>query len=193
MTTRSLLRWLSLAFFASTFFVTTSVHAQGAASDDAPLTKRPVLSHFVMAPYPDGALAAKAEAVVVMEIDVDANGNVENVRSLGQQGGGDFDFVTPAVEAAKQFQFEPAEAGGATVPVTITYKYKFVLPKLGEISGVVLDRRTNQPIDAAHVIATVEVDGKWLKVEATTSANGRFDFKGLPPGSWKAQTSKAIR
>jgi TonB family protein len=182
-----------LVFTIALFFAgISSAHAQSApaqnSSDAQPaLTKMPMLSHFVMAQYPAGALTAKEEAVVVLEIDVDASGQVEAVRLVRQEGGGTFDFATAAIDAAKQFEFQPAEASGTPVPVTINYKYKFTLPKLGTMAGVVVDRKTNRPVAGARIIATSEFDGQWLKVEATTSASGQFDFKSLPPGDWKVQ------
>jgi len=176
------------AFVLAAFVLAApEARAQSAPAGDAALTKMPKLTHFVTAKWPDGALAKHAEALVLLEIDLDTNGYVEQVRVVKQQGGDGFDFATAAMEAAQDFRFDPAEANGVPTPVSISYKYKFVLPKLGGVSGLVVDSKTSQPIGSAKVIVTMQLEGKWLKSEATTRPDGSFSVDGLPVGDWKVQ------
>ena len=163
--------------------------AWGQAAPAQGLSKQPVLKHFVQAPYPAGAADKKAEAVVTLELDISATGEVENVKVVGQDGGTGFDFSTPAMEAAQQFQFEPGEYGGQQVAVHLTYKYSFSLPKIGAVSGTVTNKDTGLPVAGARVTVTMQYQDKWLRVEKRTGADGRFSMTGLPPGDWKLQTA----
>src|SRR5436190_1892472 len=87
----------------------------------------PRLLHFVQAP-PPASLGGREAAEVVLTIDVDEKGAVRSVevaRSAGGEEGPALDAA--AVEAAKQFVFEPGRADGKAVPVRITYSYRFVV------------------------------------------------------------------
>ena len=57
-----------------------------------------------------------------MAIDVDEAGKVQNV-VVTEPAGDEFDEA--ALEAARQFLFEPGEFEGKPVPVRITYRYSF--------------------------------------------------------------------
>lgn len=95
-----------------------------AAAEPAPtLDKPPRLVHFEEA-VPPAELEKLGEAAVTLSIDVDETGKVSNVE-VAKSGGEAFDAA--ALAAARQFVFEPGEAGGQPVPVRITYLYKFVL------------------------------------------------------------------
>ena len=88
-----------------------------------PLSKPPRLLHFVEAETPpslaQGQRGERAErADVILTIDVDEQGHVTDV-AVAQSAGPELDRA--AVAAARQFTFEPGEAGGKPVPVRITY------------------------------------------------------------------------
>ncbi|WNZ63135.1 energy transducer TonB [Myxococcus sp. MxC21-1] len=73
--------------------------------------------------YPPEAAAQQLEGTVVMWVDISETGAVSNVE-VSQPAGHGFDEA--AVEAVRQFQFEPAEVDGVPAPVRIEYAYQFV-------------------------------------------------------------------
>jgi TonB family protein len=161
--------------------------ASGAAAqeEEHQLTRAPVLRTFVEAEYPPARRAAAVEAQVVLQIEIAADGRVENV-TVAQSAAPDFDAA--AVAAARQFVFQPAEIDGKPAPVKITYKYTFAIRtqmvKLGpqvNFEGTVLERFTKKPM--AGVTVTVE------KVATHTDDKGRFSFVDLPLGPHKVQLS----
>ena len=80
-------------------------------------------------------------------IDLDAEGQVTNV-AVAQPAGHGFDEA--AVAAARQFEFEPAYAGEAAVPVRVTYVYHFVM-------------REAEPGETAREEAPVNFRGRLLE------------------------------
>jgi len=85
----------------------------------------PSLKDHPGAPYPPEALREKVEGNVGLELDVDAEGNVTDVRVTTPAGHG---FDEAAVAAARTFTFEPARRRGAPVPSTVEFTYEFHLP-----------------------------------------------------------------
>jgi protein TonB len=73
--------------------------------------------------YPPDALAAKIQGVVVMEVTIDSAGNVRETRVLRSQS----QFDKAAVEAVRQWQFEPALLNGVAVPVIMTVSVSFTV------------------------------------------------------------------
>lgn len=147
----------------------------------------PSIAYSVPVEYPKDGLARHLEAVVFLEVDIAASGDVEAVRSVRQEGGEDIDFAAFAIDALKHFRFEPARENGNPIAVTIPYKYTFKLPALGRLAGLVVAAQTQHPVGGARVIATMPFEGRWLKSEATTTADGHFTIADLPPGDWKVQ------
>jgi TonB family protein len=159
-----------------------------------PLSKAPRLVGSIPAPYPPQALAEGREAVVVLQIDLDARGVVVSASVL-QGAGPEFDL--PALAAAQQFQFEPAEAGGKPVPVRITYRYRF------EIQKKVVEKTVVAPAAAPTGPRPVSFRGRLLERGtrkalvgvrvfllgtgglARTDAGGFFEFRGVDPGSYQ--------
>ncbi len=171
----------------------------------AELTSNPELVQFVDAPYPEAALASRLEGSPVLQIDVDARGEVMDVR-LDEPAGNGFDEA--AVRAAWQFRFKPAQAGDVPVPVTITYAYRFAWqppppplpppdaprPEAG-ISPETAAKRVNPegPVNLSGVLrergsrstlANIEVFIEELEQTSLSDAVGRFSFRGLPEGTW---------
>ncbi len=111
---------LVLAIISPVLFLADIASAQEDAQELSP----PSLVTFVPAEYPAGALAQGLEADVVLEIQIDAEGyvtGVEVVESAGQ------DFDEAAMDAAWQFEFEPAMVDGVAVQSEILYKYRFFI------------------------------------------------------------------
>jgi TonB family protein len=74
----------------------------------------------VLAEYPPGAAGA---ARVVLEVDIDARGEVSAVRVATPAQPG---FDEAALAAARKLRFEPALQGGQPVAVRIQYAFNFV-------------------------------------------------------------------
>ncbi|MCP3102060.1 TonB-dependent receptor [Myxococcus sp. K15C18031901] len=154
------------------------------------LTRPPVLLKQVEAPYPPDAAAQQLEGTVVMVIDISETGAVTNVE-VSQPAGHGFDEA--AVEAVKQFQFEPAEVDDVPAPVRIQYAYQFVFrpapPASLEDGGVAapeapvnfsgraLERGTRKPLAGAEVVLPE------LDQSTVADVEGRFAFRGVPLGT----------
>lgn len=150
------------------------------ATSDAPQTKPakpPQLRKFVEAPFPESERAAGAGASVVLELLISATGTVEAARVV-QSGGAAFDAA--ALEAARAFEFEPAEIDGLPAPVKIQYRYAFVLepapPPITVLRGEVRRRGTGEPMAGV----TVRLDSGQ---EVITDAEGRFELSDIAPGT----------
>lgn len=141
----------------------------------------PKLSKFVEAVYPPDKQAAGVAAKVVLSIEINAEGRVDNVEVVTSAGP---DFDAAAVAAARQFEFQPARMDGAATPVKIQYAYRFqikeVMVALGpqiNFEGVILYR------DKAEAVPEVKVRVVDLEVETITDDNGAFAFTDLPVGT----------
>jgi TonB family protein len=154
------------------------------------LTKPPVLKRQVEAAYPPEAAAQQLEGTVMMLIDISETGAVTNVEVTEPAGHG---FDEAAVEAVKQFEFEPAEVDNVPAPVRIQYAYQFVfrpappppdadggtdVPEAPvNFSGQALERGTRKPLGGAEVVLP-ELDRSTV-----ADADGRFSFRGVPVGT----------
>ncbi|MCC7440288.1 MAG: energy transducer TonB [Bdellovibrionales bacterium] len=77
-------------------------------------------------PYPPGAKKKGVEGAVVMDILIDAKGEV---RKADLVEGPLEELSRAALEAILKFKFAPAEAEGRPVAVRIRYVYRFILEK----------------------------------------------------------------
>lgn len=160
------------------------------------LTKPPAVRRFVPAEYPPEALAAGVEADVVLEVDIDAEGRVTEVRVLRGAGQG---FDEAAVAAVRAFEFDAAEVDGRASPVRIEYVYHFRIERIPAASpesgspggdegmgpvvmrGRVLEFGTGLPV----VGASVSVEG--VEGEVTSDARGAYEASGLAPGTYRVR------
>ena len=85
--------------------------------------KPPMKTRDVQPVYPPDALAAKVQGVVLMEVTIDSAGHVRDARVL--RGHPQLDKA--AVEAVRQWQFEPALMNGVAVPVIMTVSLNFAI------------------------------------------------------------------
>ncbi len=83
--------------------------------------KPPMKTRDVQPVYPPDALAAKVQGVVLIEVTIDSAGHVRDAHVLR----GHPQLDTAAVEAVRQWQFEPALMNGVTVPVIMTVSLNF--------------------------------------------------------------------
>lgn len=161
----------------------------------APLLKDPALVTFVEAPYPEAARAAKVEGKVLLAIEISETGAVTNVEVL-RGTDTDYGFEAAAVEAARRFVFTPAEDATGPVPVVVEFEYGFVLDAAAtegavpqeppptppeeqpvNLDGQLVEMGTRRPL--AGFVVRLEPAG----IEATTDAEGRYGFRGVPPGN----------
>jgi protein TonB len=90
------------------------------------LLKPPQLIHQAQPKYPEVAIAAQAEGVVILEATVGADGRVESVRVLASASRL---LDAPAVDAVRQWQYAPLLLDGTPVPFILTVTLNFSLQR----------------------------------------------------------------
>jgi protein TonB len=93
-------------------------------ADDFLVSQMPKLKSEVRIAYPAEAKKAGIEGPVVMDLIIDEQGKVRKVDLIRGPG---FGLNEAAVEAIRQFEFQPAKVGDQSVAVKIRYTYRFVL------------------------------------------------------------------
>jgi protein TonB len=88
------------------------------------VTRLPRVAKEVKATYPEEAKQARIDGPVNLEILIDRTGKVRDVKMLNGPGYG---LNESAIEAVKQFEFQPALRGSDSVAVKIRYTYRFKL------------------------------------------------------------------
>ena len=171
---------------------------QAPVSAGVPAFTPPRLRAQVAAPYPPAALAAGQSGTVVLELDVDEQGAVSQVKVRTGAGHG---FDEAAVAAVRQFRFTPALNDGSPVPAHVTYAYQFVLTPPSEpkqarrdqvvrLQGGVYLKGTRAPLAAGRVVAVARdappaaFADSAREIAADIDAAGRFALPGLYPGRW---------
>jgi len=156
-----------------------------AAAQDSPAPAAPAhvivppkLTTFVQAEFPPSEIAAGKGATVVLSIAIDVTGKVVGVTVVESAGPA---FDTAAVDAARQFVFEPASVDGKPIPVKITYRYAFTITETlikkstADFAGLVRDHATKEPI--ANVRVAVDTGQETL-----TDEQGKFSIPDISPG-----------
>ncbi len=92
--------------------------------DEFLVNEMPTVMSEVRIPYPDEAKKKGIQGRVVMDLLIDANGNVRDAKLLQGLGSG---LDEAALTAVKNFRFRPAMVQGKSVAVRIRYAYRFVL------------------------------------------------------------------
>jgi periplasmic protein TonB len=88
------------------------------------LSRAPKFKTRVEPVYPAAARKAEVEGVVQLEVLIDRNGRVKDVKVLKTPGGG---LDAAAVAALNKSRFEPGMMNGKPVPVKIKIPYRFIL------------------------------------------------------------------
>jgi TonB family protein len=196
---------ISLSLLATLALAHPPAHAQDAPAQPE-ITELPKLIETVEAEYPPRALEEQVTADVMLDIDLDATGAIENVVVQGTATSPGYGFEEAAVAAARKFRFTPAMAGSAGVPVRISYRYSFTLqpvepppvaapqtteapakpkPHIVNLQGVLLVRGTREPIAGVTVNAfRGPATAPEEAYETQTDAEGKFAFYDLTPGPW---------
>jgi len=185
------LRWLPILLVAVPTFAQEG--ARELADEEKPVapkprvvTRPPKLVAFVDAPYPEAAKTSKLEAAVPLVLTIDGEGVVVEALVEGEPVGHGFDIA--AIEAARQFRFEPAHIDGEPASIRIRFTYRFAFqeevsldpePETGVIVGRVRERGSNAPVPGAPVgIASANV-------EVLADATGAFALRALLPGTYE--------
>jgi TonB family protein len=155
----------------------TPAFSQEAKPAAARKVEPPQLVRFIEAPYPEAEKETGGARTVVLQIAISTDGKVTEA-AVVESGGAAFDEA--ALGAVRQFEFVPAKVNDQPIAVKVTYRYSFAAPEppppiVGEFRGVVRDKAKAAPVAAAQV--TLEGVGT-----VTTDAEGRFEFKDVPPG-----------
>ena len=85
--------------------------------------KVPRLAHRVEPEYPDVAQRANIEGLVIIEATVGEDGRVDGVKVLRSQAL----LEKAAIDAVKQWQYEPLIYGGRPTPFVLTVTLSFNL------------------------------------------------------------------
>ncbi|MBN2804758.1 MAG: TonB-dependent receptor [Deltaproteobacteria bacterium] len=120
----------ALVFSASNAFADEKQNnktGENAEQEALPQIVPPVLISEPELVYPKDALEKGITAQVVMEIDIDAEGQVEGVTVVEGAKEEGYGFDEAAVNAANLFEFKPATENGVPIPVRITYRYNFAI------------------------------------------------------------------
>jgi protein TonB len=86
------------------------------------VTRLPKAKRAVTPEIPEAFRQADREALVVVEVEIDAQGHVTGARVMRH---GEFGLDDAALAAAKQTDFEPALVGTQPVPVRFQIPYRF--------------------------------------------------------------------
>ncbi|MGM0556627.1 MAG: TonB family protein [Myxococcota bacterium] len=151
----------------------------------ARLTKAPKLIKEAEAEYTDEAVEARVEGTVTLKLTISSQGDVTEAEVLDGLGYG---LDQAAVEAARQFEFEPAEINNQPAAVSLTFKVRFSLPTLpATFSGTLVEVDSDMPIaDGVVELRYVgdEIEGD-LAETRETGADGTFEFEDVPPGPYQ--------
>jgi protein TonB len=93
-------------------------------TDEFLVTQMPRIKKEIRAQYPEAARNARIEGPIVLDLIINANGTVVDVKVVSGLGYG---LDEAAVNAIKLFEFEPARVQDQKVAVKIRYTYRFEL------------------------------------------------------------------
>ena len=131
--------------------------------------------------YPKGELAAGKGATVLLQLTIDADGQVlgaEVVESAGEV------FDRSAVQTIERYQFTPAlDEKGEAILVQIQYRLVFdptVIPPVN-VRGRVREAGLRDPLADTQILAT---NALGQQVVVNTDVEGRFELSGLTEGAW---------
>jgi TonB family protein len=172
---------------------------------DGPQLTPPTLKRDVQPRYPEAAQKQGLAAVVVVEIDIGAQGRVEAARIAEPATPAGYGFDEAALEAARMLEFEPAREGAQAVAVTLHYRFRFVPevapqarpetpnpsdepkapPPTGQLWGTLQERGTRQPLSGVKVTVFRGEGTNAEGYETETDTEGRFRLDALGIGDWR--------
>ncbi|MEO8182237.1 MAG: TonB-dependent receptor [Deltaproteobacteria bacterium] len=178
------------------------------AAPGAPELTPPKLRQDVQPRYPQAAQKEGLAAVVVLEIDIDALGRVEDARVVEPATPAGYGFDEAALEAARLLEFEPAREGENAVAVTLHYRFRFLpdvtpqaqpetasagasdagppaIPPTGQLWGALQERGTRQPLSGVKVTVFRGEGTNAEGYETETDVEGKFRLDALGIGNWR--------
>jgi TonB family protein len=150
----------------------------------------PVLETTVPAVYPQAALEEGVSGDVLLELQLDTEGNVV-LAAVVTSAGGDYAeaFDEAAVEAARNFLFAPAlDDAQEPVGATIQYMYRFEPEQAAvrSVEGYVRAAGTREALGAVSVL----LRGNGRRLEVETNSSGEFSAAGLESGTWTVRAAR---
>lgn len=135
----------------------------------------PELIGFVQAHYPEEARQRRLEGEVLLELEVDPQGNVVSARVVEEAGNG---FDEAARQAALDFLFRPARRGGRAVAAKLHYLYTFSLDAEGEPLGT--PHRTSPSRPAAEASESGDRDSHTAPAATRGPTGATPDLSSAP-------------
>ncbi len=147
----------------------------------------PQIRYQVEAEYPPEAAAAGIEGTVKLEITVDSQGVLTDVKVVGPAGHG---FDEAALAAVRQFKFWPAVKNHKPIAIRVIYEYKFTLKKVeapvvaktGSLRGFVVDEAGKGLGGVTIEVAAADDFSHTAIGQVDTGPDGSFVIPDLPPG-----------
>ena len=168
---------LVLLAFLLAFFLASPAFAQ-----ESEATLPPAFVTPLVVSWPEGVDPEAPPAQVQLVLLVDERGVVVSASVVS----GEEPFLDLAVAAALRAVLNPAQAGGFPVAVHIPLEVTFQPPPVALEGTVRLSGGGGQALAGA----TVQAGGQ----SVTTTVDGRFRFRGLPPGPIRLEvTAPAVR
>lgn len=102
----------------------SNIESLPVAAEEYLVTEMPLLIDEVRITYPEEAKQQRLQGKVVMDLLIDAEGRVRDVKLVS----GEHSLLNQAAaDAVRSFKFKPANIEGKSVAVKIRYAYRFVL------------------------------------------------------------------
>lgn len=169
--------------------------------------------------YPAEALQDRVHAVVVVALEISDSGQVVSATAgsatvIPENGAplpddGRYGFAQAAVDAAKGLVFTPAQYDGMPFAVQIDFTYRFTLPprppeeqpapevvvepprpSVINFKGKLVERGTRSDVPGA-LVTVFRGEGEDAEgFEATTAADGTFEFYDVPDGTWSVRVER---
>jgi Ca-activated chloride channel homolog len=149
--------------------------------------------------YPELASRARISGKVVLDVDVDEEGNVTDVEVVS----GHPLLYEAAVTAIKQWKYAPTLLNGAPVPVSVTTTVDFKLdapPSLSSsqpridpvLSRLIIRLKSGNPVDAAPFVHDGKAEVE-LRLSITMDAvKSKLRLLGFEVISWPAGSTKIV-
>ncbi len=137
----------------------------------------PKLLKSVSPVYPEEARKKRLEGTVILEVKTDVKGKVTDVKVLRSIPALD----QAAIDAVKQWVYEPKIIGGKPVPIVFTVTVRFVLDKKEkgpETKGVVKQGEVEPPKLIKQVDPVYPEDARKQGIEGTVILEVTIDVEG---------------